>query len=328
MINIVFLYILLQKMELKPSEIYFSQAEINNVFNKRSCHPYKNLGETLDELVEGRCRISDIPTISVVWRNEKWVTTDNRRLWVFRNLEQLGKCTTIRVNETNSIDPRKLDSKNGGRTVRFHPGRSSSGKWHHRVANIDPDLLTSNQRANSTNYSNTCSVPSLFTSYQSGTTEIYRRPISASSSMFPVSDSSELTRHMRSLRLNTHRNQTELNPSDIRYTKENITITDFFQNLQANLEFNMNVLTNIEPITVYKAFGKYWVTDGNKRLWSFKGAQSRDTNLTIKVDIKEDKDEFLDVIRKDRPWLSLIDIIQSGENIQTIAYSQEKMFKQ
>jgi hypothetical protein len=71
---------------------------------------------------------------------------------------------------------------------------------------------------------------------------------------------------------------------------------------------------------VYKAFGKYWVTDGNKRLWSFKGAPSSDTNLTIKVDIKEDKDEFLDVIRKDRPWLSLIDILQSGENIsQAIA---------
>jgi hypothetical protein len=80
------------------------------VFDRRSCHRNKNLGETLDELVEGRCRISAIPTISVVWRNEKWVTTDNRRLWVFRHLEQLGKCTTIRVNKTNSIDPRKLDS--------------------------------------------------------------------------------------------------------------------------------------------------------------------------------------------------------------------------
>jgi hypothetical protein len=127
---------------------------------------------------------------------------------------------------------------------------------------------------------------------------------------------------MRSL--STHRNQTELNPSDIRYTKENIAITAFFQNLQANLQLNMNVLTNIDPITVYKAFGKYWVTDGNKRLWSFKGAPSSDTNLTIKVDIKKDKDEFLDVIRKDRPWLSLIDIIQSGENIQT-KHSQEKI---
>jgi hypothetical protein len=77
MINIGFLFILFQTVELKPSEICFSQAEINNVFDKRSCHPHKNLGETLDELVEGRCRISDIPTISVVWRNEKWVTTDN-----------------------------------------------------------------------------------------------------------------------------------------------------------------------------------------------------------------------------------------------------------
>ena len=69
MINIGFLFILFQTMELKPSEIFFSQAEINNVFDRRSCHRNKNLGETLDELVEGRCRISAIPTISVVWRN-------------------------------------------------------------------------------------------------------------------------------------------------------------------------------------------------------------------------------------------------------------------
>jgi hypothetical protein len=46
MINIRFLFILFQKMELKPSDICFSQAEINNVFDKNSCHPYKNLGET------------------------------------------------------------------------------------------------------------------------------------------------------------------------------------------------------------------------------------------------------------------------------------------
>jgi hypothetical protein len=318
MINIGFLFILFQKMELKPSEICFSQAEINNVFDKRSCHPHKNLGETLDELVEGRCRISDIPTISVVWRNEKWVTTDNRRLWVFRHLEKLGKCTTIRVNQTYFIDSRKLNSTNDGRTARFYSGRSASGRWHCQVPSIAPNVPTSYQPANRTYNNNTCSVPSVFPSNQPGTTELYRRPMSSSSSMFSVPDSSEFSRLMRSL--STNRNQTELNPSDIRYTKENITITDFFQNLKANLEFNMNILTNIEPIIVYKAFGKYWVTDGNKRLWSFKGAQSRDTNLTIKVDIKEDKDEFLDVIRKDRPWLSLIDILQSGENIsQTIA---------
>lgn len=304
-------------MELKPSEICFSQAEINNVFDKRSCHPYKNLGDTLDELVEGRCKISDVPTVSVKMINGKWVTADNRRLWVFRHLEKLGKCTTIRVNETNFIDSRKLNSTNGGRTARFYSGRSASGRWHCQVASIDPAVPTSYQPANRTYNNSTCSVPSVFPSNQYGTTGLYNRPISSSSSMSPVSDSSELTRLMRSL--STHRNQTELNPSDIRYTKENITITDFFQNLQTNLEFNINILTNIDPITVYKVFSKYWVTDGNKRLWSFKGAQSCHTNLTIKVDIKEDKDEFLDVIRKDRPWLSLIDILQSGENIQTTA---------
>jgi hypothetical protein len=66
-------------MELKPSEIFFSQAEINNVFDRRSCHRNKNLGETLDELVEGRCRISAIPTISVVWRNGSWNVWSNAR---------------------------------------------------------------------------------------------------------------------------------------------------------------------------------------------------------------------------------------------------------
>ena len=108
MINIRFLFILFQKMELKPSDICFSQAEINNVFDKNSCHPYKNLGETLDELVEGRCKISDIPSISVKRMNGKWVTADNRRLWVLRHLEKLGKCTTIWVNQTNFINSNKL----------------------------------------------------------------------------------------------------------------------------------------------------------------------------------------------------------------------------
>ena len=309
-------------MELKPSEIYFSQAEINSVFDKKSSHRNKNLGETLDELVEGKCRISDIPTISVVWMHGKWVTADNRRLWVFRHLEKLGKCTTIRVNKTNSIDSRKLNSINGGRAARFYSRKCAMGTWHLQVESIDPDVLTPYRPANRTHINNTCSVPSVFPSNRPSETELYRRTMSSSSSKLTVSDSSELTRLMRSL--STHRNQTELNPSDIRYTKENIAITAFFQNLQANLPLNMNVLTNIDPITVYKAFGKYWVTDGNKRLWSFKGAPSSDTNLTIKVDIKKDKDEFLDVIRKDRPWLSLIDIIQSGENIQT-KHSQEKI---
>ncbi|WAR29658.1 hypothetical protein MAR_003226 [Mya arenaria] len=39
-------------MELRPSEIYYSQDSINNVFDKRCRHSYKLIGETLDEICE------------------------------------------------------------------------------------------------------------------------------------------------------------------------------------------------------------------------------------------------------------------------------------
>lgn len=81
-----------------------------------------------------------------------------------------------------------------------------------------------------------------------------------------------------------------------------------------SLRYNSNAQNSIEPVTVYKTFGKYWVADGNKRLWCHKEAQLG----TIRAYVKDDKDEFLDLIRKERPWLSLIDILQSGENIEVV----------
>ena len=117
-------------LRLKPSEIMFSQATINNVFDRKSRHRHNLVGETLDDICEGRCLINNLPTISVMKRDGKWVTSDNRRLWVFRELERLGKCDSITVNETRHIDSRKLNSSNGGVSVGFHRGRSPGGRWH------------------------------------------------------------------------------------------------------------------------------------------------------------------------------------------------------
>ena len=41
-------------MELKPSQIYYSQESINNVFDKRSAHSCKRIGDTLDDLCDHR----------------------------------------------------------------------------------------------------------------------------------------------------------------------------------------------------------------------------------------------------------------------------------
>ena len=117
-------------MRLKPSDILFSQESVNNFFDKRSRHSGILIGETLDDICEGRCTVDDIPTIRVMNRNGKWVTSDNRRLWVFRELERLGRCDDIPVIETYYIPPEKLNSVNGGLSVRVR--RYAGGHWHNK----------------------------------------------------------------------------------------------------------------------------------------------------------------------------------------------------
>jgi len=71
-----------------------------------------------------RCSVYSIPTIRVVNRNGKWVTCDNRRLWVFRYLERLGKVDKVPVKIKSDVPSKKLTSVNGGTqiAVRGNPG--------------------------------------------------------------------------------------------------------------------------------------------------------------------------------------------------------------
>lgn len=94
-------------MILAPSEIYYSQDSISNRFGKSTDHAGQLIGELLDDILTGKCSISKITTIEVVRRNDKFITGDNRRLWVFKKLQELGKCKEIPIFLTSSIDSRK-----------------------------------------------------------------------------------------------------------------------------------------------------------------------------------------------------------------------------
>ncbi|CAG2219459.1 unnamed protein product [Mytilus edulis] len=124
-------------MNLRPSEIYFTQASISRKFGRCTTHKNKTIGETLDDLAEERIGIGSIPNICVMKENGKWWTADNRRLWIFRHLEKLGKCTEIPVDTINSIDSRKRTSKNGGIDVYIFKGRNPGGFWHSKVDSIN-----------------------------------------------------------------------------------------------------------------------------------------------------------------------------------------------
>ena len=109
-------------MFLKPSNIFYSQASISCTFGRSTIHSGVPIGETLDELYNGKIQVRDIPNIRVVKKDDKWVTLDNRRLWIFHHLEGAGKCSQIEVEVIeydSELYGSKFDSKNGGTSVSF-----------------------------------------------------------------------------------------------------------------------------------------------------------------------------------------------------------------
>lgn len=102
---------------LKPSEIYFSHSNICNKFT--GCR--KSLTETLNEITTGTTKISDIPKIKVFYFVQddkiKYISENNRRLWVFKQLEKNGIITHIevRLEKTNNkkyiVNTYSLESK-------------------------------------------------------------------------------------------------------------------------------------------------------------------------------------------------------------------------
>lgn len=105
---------------MKPSEIYFSQDSIKNTFdNGQSIH------DTLKKCQEDPMAIHQIPTMRVCMKNGKWFTLDNRRLWIFRRLEEGGHITNVDVNVVSSdrLSARKFTTTNGGVSVRIRQPR-------------------------------------------------------------------------------------------------------------------------------------------------------------------------------------------------------------
>ena len=137
---------------LKPSNIFFSQNQISATFGKWNRHRNKRIGETLDDLCDGLCKISNIEPIKVVKKDGKWVTIDNRRLWVFHHLEAAGKCEKIPVEEVqycSTTHGRKFDSTNGGISVRIIKGRDPGGTRYRRIKPVTPTCVTEDKNTQS-----------------------------------------------------------------------------------------------------------------------------------------------------------------------------------
>lgn len=145
--DILYENITMAELQLAPSDIYYSQSSISNCFKKASLYAGKSIGDTVDDIMLKRCRLEDIPNISVVKKGDVWVSEDNRRLWVFKALESLGQCDKISVIVKTSINPKKSVIQKDI-TVRGDPGGiiyKFKVRLHNlKQINIKPNGLLSN----------------------------------------------------------------------------------------------------------------------------------------------------------------------------------------
>ncbi|CAC5392928.1 unnamed protein product [Mytilus coruscus] len=111
-------------LQLKPSEIFYSQDSISNRFGLQPPCSEKLIGKTLDELLSKSIAKSDIPNITVVMRDGKFYTADNRRLWVFQKAEEARIVHEIDVKRGTNKNFRtksgtKFTTSNGGISIRI-----------------------------------------------------------------------------------------------------------------------------------------------------------------------------------------------------------------
>ena len=148
-------------MEIKPSNIFYSHDTIMYRFRKRLISTYFfrgrrrsrhsagiPIGETLDSLCDGDCKIEDIPKISITKKDGKWYTLDNRRLWVFHHYESFlhktqNKLLTVPVDVVaydEQIHGNRFTTTNGGVTIQIKGGHDPTGKWHKEINPVTPKV--------------------------------------------------------------------------------------------------------------------------------------------------------------------------------------------
>lgn len=105
----------LARKRLAPSDIFFTHDSIRKTFTDG-----RRLLDTL-QLRDRTIDVSNIPRMQVCWQKDRfWTYTGNRRLWVFRTLQEEGVVGEIEVQVVNrTVPPERMTTKNGGKSVRL-----------------------------------------------------------------------------------------------------------------------------------------------------------------------------------------------------------------
>jgi hypothetical protein len=116
-------------IKLAPSKIRFSQDSISNSFGDSTHHAGQYIGETLDEIVRNSDNANLIPNISVFNIDGTWITSDNKRLWVFQKAEELGIVRSIDVSVKHGNYYAKFARRSGGRNIHVRGNNPGGHLW-------------------------------------------------------------------------------------------------------------------------------------------------------------------------------------------------------
>ena len=83
---------------VKPSEVLYSQDSIGNKFKNGD-----RIGDVLDDILEGNMSVKSLPKIKVKFSDGKYISADNRRLWILKQLEMRGEVNKVTVKTTRHI---------------------------------------------------------------------------------------------------------------------------------------------------------------------------------------------------------------------------------
>ncbi|XP_078481546.1 uncharacterized protein LOC144742627 [Ciona intestinalis] len=106
-------------IELSPAEIRFLQDSIGPYFRSGG-----SVNECIYDILRGRSDINTFPKIRIVKRDNLFWSLDNRRLYIFRVLEERGHIRTItaRLLPEFRFDEDKFTSKNNGVSIYLRGG--------------------------------------------------------------------------------------------------------------------------------------------------------------------------------------------------------------
>src|SRR6218665_2837461 len=101
-------------LTLSPSDIRYSQDSISNKFSDGNL-----LTSTFAKLISGQLSVTSLPTLECVSKDGYWyAASGNRRLFLYKKLQEAGALSSITVLKKHSFGRRNFTTKCSGVYVR------------------------------------------------------------------------------------------------------------------------------------------------------------------------------------------------------------------